>query len=209
MDRGTLQEDVYIPVAVDAERDIEDIPMVRATYFVVRTDAPMAFWELELPTLSSLHGVGAIGLAGVVYGALRGSGSAGIDLFTSSGDVAAIFALESEGLPLSVDLEDVWIPRSWIMAAFSGEESTDNGDPQLARGEVFRVALPVFQQAYRYTAGDLDIVDLLGTAAASQVHHSPEETDALHAWSVEQIEITRQAFPSKTVKLRYREESSA
>lgn len=207
MDRGTLQEDVYIPVAVDAERVIEGIPMVRATYFVVRTNAPTAFWELELPAVASLHGVGAIGIAGVVYGTLRDRGTTGIDLFSSPDDVAAIFALEAEGLPLSVDLEDVWIPKPWIMAAQT-DEPTGNGD-ELARGEVFRVALPVFQQAYRYTAGDLDMIALLGTEALGQILHSPEETDALHAWSVEQIEITRQAFPSKTVKLRWREPSSA
>jgi len=209
MDRGALQEEVFIPVALDAEREIEGVQMVRATYFVVRTNAPMAFWELELPPLASLHGVGAIGIAGVVYGALREGGSSEIDLFSSSRDIGAVFALEAEGLPLSVDLEDVWIPKSWIVAAQAGDESTGDSDDELARGEVFRVALPVFQQVYRYTAGDLDLIELLDTEASGQVHHSPEETDALHAWSAEQIEITRQAFPSKTVKLRYREQTSA
>jgi hypothetical protein len=209
MDRGVLQEEVYVPVAVDAERVIEGVQMIRATYFVVRSNAPMGLWQLELPPLASLRGVGAIGIFGVVYGALRGGGSAGIDLFSSSEDVAAIFALEVEGLPLSVDLEDVWIPKSWIVAAQGGDEATGSSDEELARGEVFRVALPVFQQVYRYTAGDLDLIELLSTEASGQVHHSPEETNALHAWSAEQIEITRQAFPSKTVKLRYREQGSA
>jgi len=137
---------------------------------VVRTNAPMAFWELELPPLASLHGVGAIGLAGVVYGALREAGTSAIDLFSSSRDTGAAFALEAEGLPLSVDLEDVWIPKSWIVAALAGDESTGDSDDELARGEVFRVALPVFQQVYRYTAGDLDLIELLGTEASGQVH---------------------------------------
>jgi hypothetical protein len=201
MDRGELQEQIYIPVAVDAERVIEGVPMVRCTYFVVRTNAPMAPWELELPTVTPMHGIGAIGIAGVVYGAIRQRGSSQIDQFSSAEDVGAIFALEAEGLPLSVDLEDVWIPKTWMPGA-PGEES-------LSRGEVFRVALPVFQQVYRYMAGDLDLGRLLATDATDQIHHSPVETEALHAWSVEQIEITRQAFPSKTVKLRYREQSSA
>ena len=196
-----LQEEIYVPVAVDAERVIEDVPMVRATYFVVRTNAPMAFWELELPPVASLHGVGAIGIAGVVYGAIREGGTTEIDLFSSSEDITAIFALEAEGLPLSIDLDDGWIPKIWMLAA-------QGGDEELARGEVFRVALPVFQQVYRYTAGDLDMVELLGTESEGLVHHSPEETDALYAWSAEQIEITRQAFPEKTVKLRWREQSS-
>lgn len=209
MERGALQEQIYIPVAVDAERVIEEVLMVRATYFVVRTNAPMATWELQLPPLTSLHGVGAIGIAGVVYGALREGGTSEVDLFSTSEDVGAIFALETEGLPLSVDLEDVWIPKSWIVAAQAGDESKGGTEYELARGEVFRLALPVFQQVYRYTAGDLDVVELLGTDASGQVHHSPEETAALYAWSAEQIEITRAAFPSKTVKLRYREHSSA
>ena len=60
--------------------------------------------------------------------------------------------------PLSVDLEDVWIPKTWMPGA-PGEES-------LSRGEVFRVALPVFQQVYRYMAGDLDLGRLLATEGA-------------------------------------------
>ena len=209
MDRGALQEEIYVPVAVDAERVIEEIPMVRATYFMVRTNAPMAFWELELPPLASLQSVGAIGLAGVVYGAIREVGTTEIDLFSSSEDIAAVFALEAEGLPLSIDLDDVWIPKAWLVAARAKEEATEESDVGLARGEAFRVALSVFQQVYRYTAGDLDMTELLGTESEGRVHPSPEETNALYAWSAEQIEITRQAFPTKTVTLRWREQSSA
>ena len=62
------------------------------------------------------------------------------DLFTDADDVAAIFALEESGTPLTVQVEDVWMPRSWF-------------DDEPIRGDVYRVALEIFQSAYRYTAG--------------------------------------------------------
>ena len=57
-------------------------------------------------------------------------------------DVAAIFALEESGTPLTVQVEDVWMPRSWF-------------DDEPVRGDVYRVGLEVFQAAYRYTAGTI------------------------------------------------------
>lgn len=207
MDQAALQQEVFIPVAVDAERPVDGVPMVRATYFVVMTDAPMALWELELPQLAPLHGVGAVGIAGVVYSAIRQGAEAGeFDLFTNSDDVAAIFALEGEGLPLSVQLADLWIPEAWISSArvWDHPGSSGRGDTTLTRGDVYRVALPAFQQAYRYSAGDIPLDQLLDFDATGQVFVSRVETQALAAWSQNQIELARQAFPSKPVKLRYR-----
>ena len=66
---------MFIPVVIDAERVVDGEEMVRVTYFAVTTDAPAAVWEVELPAVAQLHGIGVLGLAGVVYGALRDVGS--------------------------------------------------------------------------------------------------------------------------------------
>ena len=71
MDRDALSDGVFIPVVIDAERVVDGEEMVRVTYFAVTTDAPAAVWEVELPAVAQLHGIGALGLAGVVYGAIR------------------------------------------------------------------------------------------------------------------------------------------
>jgi hypothetical protein len=198
VDRDALSEGVFIPVVIDAERVVDGEEMVRVTYFAVTTDAPAAVWEVELPAVAQLHGIGALGLAGVVYGALRevggpGNDTAHFDLFTDADDVAAIFALEEASTPLTVQVEDVWMPRAWF-------------DDEPVRGDVYRVGLEVFQSAYRYTAGAIGPPLLLETDVGGQVISSPAETEAVTEWSQDQIEATRRAFPDKEVKLRWRED---
>ncbi len=189
---------MFIPVVIDAERVADGEEMVRVTYFAVTTDAPAAVWEVELPAVAELHGIGALGLAGVVYGALREAGGPGtdtvdFDLFTDADDVAAIFALEESGTPLTVQVEDVWMPRAWF-------------DDEPVRGDVYRVALEVFQSAYRYTAGTIGPDLLHEIDVSGQVISSPVETEAMTQWSQDQIEATRRAFPDKEVKLRWRDD---
>ena len=198
MERDALSDGVFIPVVIDAERVVDGEEMVRVTYFAVTTDAPAAVWEVELPSVAQLHGIGALGLAGVVYGALRDVGGPGadtvdFDLFIDADDVAAIFALEESDTPLTVQVEDVWMPRSWF-------------DEEPVRGAVYRVALEVFQSAYRYTAGTIGTNLLLEIDAREQVISSPAETEAVTQWSQDQIEATRRAFADKAVKLRWRED---
>jgi len=198
VDRDALSDGVFIPVVIGAERVVDGEEMVRVTYFAVTTDAPAAVWEVELPAVAQLHGIGALGLAGVVYGALRDVGGSGadkvdFDLFTNADDVAAIFALEESGTPLTVQVEDVWMPRSWF-------------DDEPVRGDVYRVGLEVFQSAYRYTAGTIGRDLLFEIDVIGQVISSPAETEAITEWSQDQIEATRRAFPDKEVKLRWRED---
>lgn len=198
MDRDALRDGLFIPVVIDAERVVDGEEMVRVTYFAVTTDAPAAVWEVELPAVAQLHGIGVLGLAGVIYGALRDVGSpradeADFDLFMEADDVAAIFALEESGTPLTVQVEDVWMPRSWF-------------DAEPVRGDVYRVALDVFQAAYRYTAGTIGPDLLIEIDVRGQVLNSPAETEAVTEWSQDQIEATRRAFPDKEVKLRWRED---
>jgi hypothetical protein len=198
VDWDALRDGVFIPVVIDAERVVDGEEMVRVTYFAVTTDAPAAVWEVELPAVAQLHGIGALGLAGVVYGALRevvtpGADTVDFDLFMDADDVAAIFALEESGMPLTVQVEDVWMPRSWF-------------DDEPVRGDVYRVGLEVFQAAYRYTAGTIGPHLLLEIDVRGQVISSPAETEAMTQWSEDQIEATRRAFPDKEVKLRWRDD---
>lgn len=196
-----------MPVAIDAEREVEGLDMFRATYFVVTTDVPASVWEIALPPLAPIQGLGALGLLGVVFGTIVRSPApaqkeAAYGLFTQPEDVAAIFALEEEG-PLSVQLEDVWLVKRWCVAAPTwGGGKPQRRDP--ARGDVFRVALDLFQRAYLYTAGDIDLDELVAADPGGRIFRSPDETRALTAWAAGLIEETRRAYPNKAVKLRRR-----
>jgi hypothetical protein len=198
LEREALSHAVFIPVAIDAERVVDGEEMVRVTYFAVITDAPAAVWEVDLPAVARLHGVGALGLAGVVYSALRESSDPAMetaepDLFIEADDVAAIFDLEESGTPLTVQVEDVWMPSDWFGA-----------EPR--RGDVYRVALDAFQTAYRYTAGTTGAEPLLDLDVAGRVVSSPIETEAMARWAQDQIDASRRAFPDKEVKLRWRDD---
>lgn len=212
---AALRDRAFIPVTIDAVREIEGIGMVRVTYFALTSDAPAAVWEVELPPLARLHGVGALGSAGVVYSAMRESDQVGretveFDLFERPEDVAAIFSLEDD-LLLTVQIEDVWMPASWFhnVAVWGDEDNPRPVGSDLERGQVYRVGLPLFQGAYRYTAGEIGFERLAAIDPQGQVLVSPIEGEAMRGWSQDQIDATRAAFPDKEVKLRYREESSA
>lgn len=215
MESTELRYRAFIPVTIDAVRDIEGIDMARVTYFALTSDAPSAVWEIELPPLARLHGVGALGLAGIVYSAMRESDQVGresveFDLFERPDDVAAIFSLEEGDSPVTVQIEDVWMPASWFrrVAVWGGEDEPRRADSDLERGQVYRVALPLFQGAYRYTAGEIGLDQLIAIDAEDQVLVSPVEGEAIRGWSQDQIDATRAAFSDKEVKLRYREETS-
>jgi hypothetical protein len=205
-----MSERTFIPVAVDAMRPIDGEDMVRVTYFAITTDAPGTVWEVELPALAQLQGVGVLGMAGIVYSAMQTTLEAGPDergqLFTDPDQITAIFSLEGPGSPFSIQVEDVWMPRSWFDDAPAWEDPSGPpaADAGLERGEVYRVGVGAFREAYRFTAGDLGIELLREVDVTGQVLWSPLETAAVAAWSQGQIEIAREAFASQPLKLRWR-----
>lgn len=216
METAALRYRAFIPLTIDAVREIEGTDMVRVTYFALTSDAPAAVWEVELPPLAQLHGVGALGMAGVVYSAMRESDQVGhdaveFDLFERPEDVAAIFSLEEGDSPLTVQVEDVWMPVSWFrqVAVWGGGGQPRDLRSDLARGQVYRVGLNLFQEAYRYTAGEIGLDQLVEVDPEDQVFISPVEREAIRGWSQDQIDATRAAFPDKEIKLRYRDETSA
>lgn len=211
METAALRYRSFIPVTLDAVREIDGIEMARVTYFVLTSDAPAGVWEIELPPLAGLHGVGALGTAGVVYSAMGESDEIGYesvesDLFERPDDIAAIFRLEHGESPITVQVEDVWMPVAWFQDVDTwGRRAGRAPSRAPERGDVYRVALPLFQDAYRYTAGEIDLERLVSLETGDQIFASPVESEAIRAWSQDQIDETRAAFPDKTVKLRYRE----
>jgi len=206
------KSNVYIPVAIDAEREVDGDQMFRVTYLVITTDAPASVWQIDLPPLARLQGIGALGLLGVVFTTMRRSSpgeEADYGIFAGAADVAAIFALEEETPLLSVQIQDVWIPAAWFTHAESWDVSDDKRAHRAERGDVYRIGLGVFQNAYRFTAADITLDDLLSTDWVGQIVYSPVETESFLGWAGDQIELTKRSFRSKELKLRYREGQSA
>ena len=202
-----LRSDIFIPVAVDADREVDGQLMVRATYFVITTAAPGSIWEVKLPPLARLHGVGAAGIVGVVFSAVRASvdpmSETHFDLFSTPEDVAAIFALEDDAPLITVQFEDTWFPADRLAkAGVWGDSEPAKGQPE--RGDVYRVGLSVFQDSYRYSARDISLDQFLASDWDGQVLYSPAETAAIRAWSQSQIDQAKAAYKQKKVKLQRR-----
>jgi hypothetical protein len=210
MTSASTEPGVFVPVAIDAIREIEGVEMVRVTYFGVTSDAPGPGWEVDLPELTEQHGVSVLGTSGIVYRAIH----AGAEyegrrrgLFIDPEDISSIFGLEEGGSPFTVQLEDVWMPVSWFVGAPAWDEEAEGasiGEDPMARGEVYRVAMPAFRDAYRYTSGEVGL-DELGESASGDLLRSPVETEAIRAWSEGQIEAARRAFRDQPLILRWRE----
>jgi hypothetical protein len=210
MTSASTEPGVFIPVAIDAIREIEGVEMVRVTYFVVTSDAPGAGWEVDLPELTQQHGVSVLGTSGIVYRAIHaGEPYEGRrrGLFVDPEDISSIFGLESEGSPFTVQLEDIWMPGAWFADVPVWDDETEPfpvGEDPMARGEVYRVAIASFRDAYRYTSGEIGM-DELADSVAGEVLRSPVESEAIRAWSEGQIEAARRAFRDQPLILRWRE----
>ena len=83
MDRDALSDGVFVPVVIDAERVVDGEEMVRVTYFAA-PPTPRLRCGGRASAVAQLHGIGALGLAGVVYGALREVGGPGNDTVDST-----------------------------------------------------------------------------------------------------------------------------
>jgi hypothetical protein len=168
-----------VPVSVDAVRTVGGTEMARVTYFVVASEVPAPTWLIR-PRLASEFSVEVLGLMGVICGP-----GPGIPRFSRPDQIAALFEEVEASPELSVELEDLWIPRDWLAR-----------DHQPARGDVYRIQLPLFQAAYRFRTEELSREGFVErTQWEGLISFSPEETDAFRAWADAQIDEARSIYP--------------
>jgi hypothetical protein len=168
-----------VPVAVDAIRTVGGVEMARVTYFVVASEVPAPTWLIR-PRFASEFSVEVLGLTGVICGP-----GPGIPRFSHPDQIAALFEEVEASLELSVEVEDLWIPLDWLAH-----------DHEPARGDVYRVRLPLFQAAYRFRTEGLSQEGFVGgTAWEGSTSYSPEETAAFRAWAEARIEEARSIYP--------------
>lgn len=178
-----------VPVAVDAIRTVGGAEMARVTYFVVASEVPAPTW-LVRPRLASEFSVEVLGLIGVICGP-----GPGIPRFSRPDQIAALFEGVEASPELSVEVEDLWIPLDWLAR-----------DHEPARGDVYRIQLPIFQAAYRFRTEELSQEGFVGgTQLEGSASYSPEETAAFRAWAEARIDEARSIYPKdERLRLDYR-----
>lgn len=182
-----------IPVSLDAVRDLDGTAMARVTYFVIGSEVPEPTWQLR-PARASEYSLEVLGLTGVICGpGLRSP------MFRSPDEIAALFEEVEANPGLSIEIEDLWIPVSWLSRSREPE-----------RGDVFRLRLPLFQTAYRFRIEGISQQDFLQTTEwTGSASYSAEETAAFRAWAQGRIEEAVGVFPKDPeLELAYTQEST-
>jgi hypothetical protein len=119
-------------------------------------------------------------------------------MFRSPDEISGLFDEVEANAGLSIEIEDLWIPVSWLSRGREPE-----------RGDVFRLRLPLFQAAYRFRIQDISQEEFLQTEWTGSVSSSPEETDALRSWAQDRIDDAVAAFPKdQELELAYTQEST-
>ena len=120
-------------------------------------------------------------------------------MFRSPDEIAALFEEVEANPGLSIEIEDLWIPVSWLSRGREPE-----------RGDVFRLRLPLFQTAYRFRIEDISQQDFLHTTEwTGSVSYSAEETAAFRAWAQGTIQDAVAVYPKDPeLELAYTQEST-
>lgn len=168
-------DEVSIPVSIDAVRVVDEMQMARATYWVVVATAPVPGWTLAMAEGPQLHVLGEVG---VVYRSTAADGRFSVE------DIAALFDQIEADPSLSIETEDLWIPLAWL---------DPSREPE--RGDVYRVPLEAFHVAYRYRIQAITTAELRAAVPERPFGLSPDETEAFRAWARAQIEDARQRYP--------------
>ena len=152
--------------------------MARLTYFVIASDVPEPSWLLEL---SERHGASVIALG--MIGVICGPGPR-TTLFRAPDQLGGLFEEITQAAHLAIDVEDLSVPVTWF------------GPEPPSRGDVFRIERSLFQAAYRFRTGDLELSELAElTVPPGSVVYSPEETAAYRDWAQGRIDEAIAIYP--------------
>jgi predicted acylesterase/phospholipase RssA len=173
-----LEPGESVPVVVDSVREIDGVSVATATYFVVVSDSPEPTWSLE-PDQSSGFALATLGLVGVISGP-----DSRTPIFGHPDDLDTLFARIESRSGLLVELHDIWLPLHWL-----GDRETPR------RGDVYRVRLASFRDAYQFRAGTLSTRQFFQSEGQGDTRFSQIETDVFREWAEARFDDARQSYP--------------
>lgn len=171
---------VTVPVLIDARRTIDDVKVVRAVYLIMTSETPVPGGVVQ-PGAEAALPVPILGQMGVIYQPDTSS-----ETFTTADKIEALFATLEEALNYVVELEDIWIPESWLQHR-----------PDISRRDLYRLTFDLFAACYRYRQG---IITEIGSLTdlnpdTQEIRFSPVETQAFRNWNQRQIQDAIEIYP--------------
>lgn len=176
-------DEMAIPMVVDSLKDLEDFPLTRCIYYAAEVDE--AATETGEPI--DLKGLGVpllmLGFAGIIY---RPVGDQ--TRFSSAEAIEQTFDRIEADPRLYVRTRSIWLANTLLLV---------KGPPaEQCRGAVFRIGRGLYFRALQFARGTVTREQFVATAEdyASQVEHSPQETDAFARWAEMQVDKARNAY---------------
>lgn len=186
-----MQPIYNIPIIVDGIVRSDPADLSRCVYLTITADEPGAGWTLTLQTTTIPFLL--LGLQGILYqpgvNQQRFNGPNDIDDM-----IAAVEAITLPS-PLNVETGIIWVPTAWLDLAFVRSPRGENPFKEPHRGDVFRVAAPMFQDLWRHMENRLDLSILLNSYSTQQfgesnvpmLQYSFIETLAFRAWTARHL----------------------
>jgi hypothetical protein len=171
-----------IPIIIDDIKQLDGFDMTRCVYFHIECEDTLDPWVLGVGGTQTPFLM--LGLSGIIIQPIEG----GI-VFTSPQQLEELFSF-IEGLRredrdeahMNVEIADVWLPNRML-----GEQR------RVARGDVYRVDLDLFQSAMAFTAGRLDYEAFRGRTLERrhEVFFTEQETKVIQGWALYEIRRSR------------------
>lgn len=183
-------ESIEIPVLLDDFKDFENLKMSRFTYFTIECDEPSLGWELELK--EARIPICLIGLSAIAWRPIDER----FHEFKNLQLIDDLFNTIEEDGNLFIESEEIWFPN-YMFSKFSKN-----------RGDVFRVKLDLFNLAFRYQSGKIEMKEYISKADRfiNGIRLSEEETAAFRNWSNEQVSVAKEIYPkNKELEIKWRE----
>jgi hypothetical protein len=177
-----------VPVFVDSVIGLPEFPFVRVNYLAIERDEPDPRWRLGVG--GQLLPMLLLNIEAIVMQPPGATAFARFDLIEST-----FAAIESDA-GFTIQPSDVWFP-SFLFR----RNSIDAGD-------VYRVGIELFTDAFRYRNGAIDRATFLGTAErlGETLTFSAEETSAFRSCHTAMLEGAAAQFPNdQTLALPPRE----
>ncbi len=180
---------IEIPVLLDDFKDFDDLKMSRFTYYTIECDELSLGWEIELEKIRIP--VCLIGLSAIVWRPIDEK----LHEFTNPQLIDDLFNAIEEKENLFIEFEEIWIPN-YIFSKLSKN-----------RGDVFRLKLDLFNYAFRYQSGKLEMEEYTTGVDRfiNDIKFSEAETDAFKNWSNEQVSVAKELYPkNKELEIKWR-----
>ncbi|MGI9550802.1 MAG: hypothetical protein ACR2MT_06340 [Aurantibacter sp.] len=174
MEQSTFQ----IPVVTDVERNIDEINMIRCSYYSVQSDIPIPNWTLNV--LDDSTPMLLLNLEAILVGPVQN-----VDKFSSVEDIDLMYDFVEKNEGLFVDINDVWIPTNWF------------GIKEIKQGLVYRISQENFSLCWKLRNDNISSEEFIYESKNIKepfISFSEEETSVFQKWTKKQIQESQEIY---------------